>query len=81
MPLYVYEAEGSGCERCAGGFEVSQSISEPRLTRCPSCGASVVRVIQAPAIGRSRTDLAYRAKRAGFHALKRVQKGEYEKIY
>ena len=81
MPLYVYEAKGKGCARCGGGFEISQSIKEPKLTVCPDCGAPVVRVIQAPALGHSRTDLNYRAKRAGFHALKRVQKGEYEKLY
>ncbi len=81
MPVYVYEARGKGCVRCAEGFEVSQSINDARLTCCPDCGAHVVRVIQAPALGHSKTDLNYRAKRAGFHALKRVQKGEYEKIY
>ncbi len=81
MPVYVYEARGKGCVRCAEGFEVSQSINDARLTCCPDCGAPVVRVIQAPALGHSKTDLNYRAKRAGFHALKRVQKGEYEKIY
>ena len=81
MPVYVYEAKGKGCARCADGFEVSQSINDARLTCCPDCGAPVVRVIQAPALGHSKTDLNYRAKGAGFHALKRVQKGEYEKIY
>ena len=29
----------------------------------------------------SKTDLHYRAKRAGFSCLKKVQKGEYEKMY
>ena len=81
MPLYVYEAKGNGCAKCSGGFEISQSIKDAKLETCPDCGAPVVRVIQAPALGHSRTDLNYRAKRAGFHALKRVQKGEYEKMY
>ena len=81
MPLYVYEAKGKGCAKCSGGFEISQSIKDAKLETCPDCGAPVVRVIQAPALGHSRTDLNYRAKLAGFHALKRVQKGEYEKIY
>ena len=81
MPLYVYEATDGGCARCSHGFEVAQSLKDARLTACPDCGAPIQRVIQAPAIGHSRTDLNYRAKRAGFHALKRVQKGEYEKIY
>ena len=81
MPLYVYEAKGKGCAHCANGFEVSQSIRDEKLTVCPDCGAPVVRVIQAPALGHSRTDLNYRAKRAGFHSLKKVCKGEYEKMY
>jgi hypothetical protein len=38
-------------------------------------------VIQAPGLTRSKTDLHYRAKRAGFKCLKKVQKGEYEKMY
>ena len=83
MPIYVYEAKDSerGCDKCRGGFEIRQSINDPKLERCPSCGAAVLRVVQAPGLGHSRTDLHYRAKRAGFHSLKRVQKGEYEKMY
>ncbi len=83
MPLYVYEATdpAAGCGKCRGGFEISQSINDPKLTTCPDCGAAVYRVIQAPGLGHSKTDLHYRAKRAGFHSLKRVSKGEYEKMY
>ena len=83
MPTYVYESEdpAKGCDRCRGSFEVMQSLSDERLTRCPECGAPVLRVIQAPGLSHSKTDLHYRAKRAGFHTLKRVQKGEYEKMY
>jgi len=83
MPLYVYEAkEGEkGCEKCRAGFEISQRLSDAKLVRCPDCGAEIFRVIQAPGLAHSRTDLHYRAKRAGFHTLKKVQKGEYEKIY
>ena len=83
MPLYVYEAKdpAKGCERCRGGFEITQSLKDDRLTKCPDCGAEIYRVIQAPGLGHSKTDLHYRAKRAGFHSLKRVEKGEYEKMY
>jgi putative FmdB family regulatory protein len=83
MPLYVYEAcEGEkGCETCRNGFDVTQSITDARLTRCPACGGAIFRVIGAPALGRSKTDLHYRAKRAGFKCLKKVQKGEYETVY
>lgn len=83
MPRYVYEAKvrTDGCAKCRDGFEIDQSLSDPRLTACPYCRAAVERVIQAPGLLRSKTDLHYRAKRAGFHTLKRVNKGEYEKMY
>ena len=83
MPLYVYEAKegGKGCAKCRAGFEVMQRLSEEKLTHCPDCGGEVCRVIQAPGLTHSKTDLHYRAKRAGFHTLKKVGKGEYEKMY
>lgn len=83
MPIYVYEAKdpAKACDQCRRGIEVRQSLSEERLTACPVCGAGVFRVIQAPGLAHSKTDLHYRAKRAGFSYLKKVQKGEYEKMY
>lgn len=83
MPTYVYEAreQGKGCAKCRGGFEVIQSLKDEKLTACPDCGAEIYRVIQAPGLTHSKTDLHYRAKRAGFKCLKKVQKGEYETIY
>lgn len=83
MPLYVYEAKDpkKGCEACRRGVEVRQSLSEAKLSACPVCGAEVFRVVQAPGLTHSKTDLHYRAKRAGFSCLKKVQKGEYEKAY
>jgi len=83
MPIYVYEAKDSnrGCTKCSRGFEVTQHLSDAKLTKCPECGAEIFRVVQAPGLTHSKTDLHYRAKRAGFHTLKKVSKGEYEKIY
>ena len=83
MPLYVYEAKSpsNSCAKCRDGFEISQSLKDEKLTACPDCGAPIYRVIQAPGLTHSRTDLHYRAKRAGFSCLKKVQKGEYEKMY
>ena len=83
MPIYVYEANEpeKGCAKCRSGFEISQHLTEARLTACPDCGTPVYRVIQAPGLAHSKTDLHYRAKRAGFKCLKKVQKGEYETIY
>jgi len=83
MPVYDYEASdpAKSCQHCAVGFEVTQSIYDTRLTACPKCGAPVRRVITAPAIGRSKSMLDDRAKSAGFTKLKRLGKGEYEKVY
>ena len=83
MPLYVYEAKDAkkSCEKCRVGFEITQSLKDEKLATCPDCGAPIYRVIQAPGLTHSRTDLHYRAKRAGFSCLKKVQKGEYEKMY
>ena len=83
MPLYVYEAKDvkKSCAKCRGGFEITQRLSETRLEHCPYCRTPVVRVIQAPGLTHSKTDLHYRAKRAGFSCLKKVTKGEYEKMY
>ena len=83
MPLYVYEARDSkkSCAKCRGGFEIAQSLKDEKLAACPDCGAPIYRVIQAPGLTHSRADLHYRAKRAGFSCLKKVQKGEYEKMY
>ena len=46
MPMYVYEAkEGSkGCAKCRAGFEIVQSINDPKLTACPDCGGLIFRV-------------------------------------
>ena len=83
MPIYVYEAAdgGKSCGKCRDGFEVMQKLGDPKLECCPECGAEIVRVVRAPALGHSKTDLHYRAKRAGFSSFKRVDKGTYERMY
>ena len=44
MPIYEY--------RCENGhlFEIMRKISEPPLTECVECGASVVKVLHSPAV-------------------------------
>ncbi|MBQ6923335.1 MAG: zinc ribbon domain-containing protein [Kiritimatiellae bacterium] len=83
MPIYEYQvAEGAkGCPFCTRGFEQIQTLAEPKLEKCPECGAPVVRVISAPSLGKSQSSLDDRAKAAGFTKLKRLGKGEYEKQY
>jgi putative FmdB family regulatory protein len=83
MPVYDYEAKDlkKSCPYCKDGFEIVQSIKDERLSTCPECDNSVIKLITAPAIGRSKSMLDDRAKNAGFTKLKKVSKGEYEKMY
>lgn len=83
MPVYDYVAaeEKRTCPYCANGFETVQSIHDAKLTACPKCGAPVRKCVVAPALGRSKSKLDDRAKAAGFKKLKRIGKGEYEKMY
>jgi putative FmdB family regulatory protein len=83
MPIYEYQAvdPSRGCAQCAARFEVLQPVSQPPLAVCPRCGGKVRKLISAPVVGASRSGLDARARNAGFHKLKRVGKGEYEKTY
>lgn len=40
MPTYDYE-----CKDCGHRFEAFQSMSDPKLTECPSCGGNVERLL------------------------------------
>ena len=44
MPLYEYECPKHGT------FEKIQKFSDPPLTKCPTCGGPVERLLSAPAI-------------------------------
>ena len=82
MPIYSYKLKGKkACKYCRGGFEIVQKISEKPLTSCPKCGAKVVKVFLGFSLGFSQTGLDRRAKEKGFHKLKKVDKGKYEKLY
>ncbi len=83
MPLYDYQAKHPehGCAYCKHPFEMMRRLDEPPLKQCPKCGADLVKLISAPALARSKSKLDDRAKAAGFHKLKRVDKGAFEKLY
>lgn len=83
MPIYCYEPESGAptCPHCERGFEALQTLSAPALKTCPECGTPVHRVFAPVQIGRSISGLDDRAKSAGFSKLKKVSKGEYEKVY
>lgn len=83
MPIYEYQAREpqSGCSHCVDRFELMQRMADAPLQNCPQCGAPVIRLISAPAVGRSQSGFDDQAKKAGFHKLQRLGKGEYEKKY
>ncbi|MBA4386425.1 MAG: FmdB family transcriptional regulator [Verrucomicrobia bacterium] len=83
MPIYEYQAKdpAAGCAQCSVGFEIMQKMSDPKLEKCPSCGAPVAKQISAAAVGESKSGFDDRAKASGFHKLQKTGKGEYEAKY
>ena len=83
MPIYEYKAVSrkDSCSQCRDGFDCLRNLSDPPLTHCPSCGGAITKLISAPAVGGSKSGFDDRAKSAGFHKLKKLGKGEYEKQY
>ena len=83
MPIYEYVVieKENGCVYCREKFEIKQSINEESLTKCPKCNSRIRKVFSSISIGASKTSLDRRAKDNGFHKLKRVDKGKYEKLY
>lgn len=83
MPIYEYQPSDPKhtCAHCRHGFEALRRLAAPPLTQCPACNAPVQKCISAPTIGASKSGFNDRAKAAGFHKLKKVSKGEYEKEY
>ena len=83
MPIREYQVNdpAQGCAACRRPFERLERLQTLPLDKCPACGAPVSRLISAPVIGGSKSSLDRRASQAGFHKLKRLGKGEYEKQY
>lgn len=83
MPIYEFQAtnENRSCEFCKSGFELLMKMSDPPLALCPNCGNHVSKKISVAAVGASKSGFDSRAKAAGFHKLKKLGKGEYEKTY
>lgn len=83
MPIREYQAEfrDASCEHCRDGFEQLEQVDGAPMNTCPRCGHAVRKVFSAPRVGRSPSHLDDRAKAAGFHKLKKIGAGEYEKQY
>ena len=83
MPIYEYKAvnKNKACDYCRKGFEELQKINDKPILKCPRCGIPVKRVFTTFSQGYSKSNFDRRAQEKGFHKLKRVDKGTYEKLY
>ncbi len=81
MPLYEYELCEGNCALCGGRFTLRRPLRAPPLEKCPLCKKPVRRVISSFNTPRLTKPLSVsEAKSAGFTVLKRVSKGEYERL-
>ncbi len=83
MPIYIYQAKNikKACAYCKKEFEVLQQLSDNPVKHCPMCKGAVIKVMTTFFTGASKTGLDSKFKDKGFHKLKRVDKGKYEKLY
>jgi len=83
MPIYVYQARNKkkSCCHCLNSFEALQQVSHKPLTSCPRCESPVARTLAPFSTIEGKSSFDTRAKGQGFHKLKRVDKGTYEKLY
>lgn len=81
MPLYEYELCEGDCAICGGRFTLRRPLKAPPLEKCPLCKKPVRRVISSFNTPQLTKPLSVaEAKNAGFTVLKRVSKGEYERL-
>ncbi len=83
MPIREYQAQDlkHACPKCQTVFERLERLAQPPLKHCPECGTPLRRLISRLSHGASRSNFDDRAKSAGFHKLKKLSRGEYEKLY
>jgi len=83
MPIYQYIAveRDEACQHCKDGFEFFHKTGGQVLKQCPECKEPVRRVFSSFKVGISKSGIDDKAKKKGFHKLKRLGKGEYEKVY
>ncbi len=77
MPIYEYEHLEQGC-MLGKTFEISQSLSCDKLTRCPECGHEVKRIVSLFAVSSPTGNSEL--KNQGFTKLVRRDDGVYENV-
>ena len=79
MPIYEYAPTSCHCDKCQGLFELRQSISEPKLTTCPTCGQPCERRISRVALGGNWSLSESKIKNSGLTQYKKAGDGVYER--
>ncbi len=81
MPLYEYELCEGDCKMCGGKFTLRRPMAAPPLKDCPLCRKPVRKIISQVNTPKITKPVSYTdAKKAGFTVLKKVSKGEYERL-
>ncbi|MFM1941403.1 MAG: hypothetical protein RI897_385 [Verrucomicrobiota bacterium] len=81
MPLYEYELCEGDCKMCGGKFTLRRPMDAPPLKDCPLCRKPVRKIISQVNTPKITKPVSYTdAKKAGFTVLKKVSKGEYERL-
>ena len=83
MPVFRYQPENkkNSCSFCVNGFDYLHRKPGEILKKCPQCKNKVVKIFVPFAVGFSKTGFDSLAKSKGFHKLKKVDRGKYEKLY
>lgn len=81
MPLQRFRPLSGRCKLCSGEVELNLGKGEDDPSECPKCGQDIERcpTLSAPQMKILKKPSTSEAKAAGFHVLKKVEKGEYEK--
>ena len=86
MPTYEYQAvdPSKGCDQCRERFDVQQSMREDTLTKCPSCGVAVERLISRCGISTQQSERSMLSdknlKQKGFTKLVNEGGGKFRKV-
>lgn len=85
MPIYEYvTTDEQGCPHCRVPFEVVQTMSEPPLEHCKTCGGGLRKVFSTTAIhGESSSGHVLSNKNLsakGFTKYQKAGDGHYEKV-
>jgi len=77
MPVYEYEHTGPACP-IGRIFEVTQSLKERSLSKCPQCGRPIKKLISLVGVSTPKTNSELRD--LGFTKLVKRDDGIYENV-